>query len=158
MKVTATITSAMAMLLVAAITAVLILALAACGSAGSLAPRAAGTMAAVPPSAEVIAGDLHLHGIVAYTAATDPDHLLGRQGEYTSKVNWGPAGQLWSSIEVFPAAADAAAREQYVSSFPPPIGDGYDFLAGAALLRLADSYTPTQARALEAAFRKAATA
>jgi hypothetical protein len=40
-------------------------------------------------------------GYVAYSAAPDPDHLLGRQNGYTSKVNWGPNG-LTGTIEGFP--------------------------------------------------------
>lgn len=65
---------------------------------------------------------------------TGPNHLLGRNNEYTSKVNWS-AG----SIEVFPAARDARdaqAREAYIKSFTCPIGDGYDYPDGTALLRL----------------------
>ena len=51
-------------------------------------------------------------GYVAYTASTDPNHLLGRQGEYASEVNWG-ANQD-NSIEVFANLADAQARQQYL--------------------------------------------
>jgi hypothetical protein len=87
----------------------------------------------VSPSAEVIANALHLQGVTAYTSATDPNSLLGRPDEYTSKVNWGP--NLGDSIEVFADRAGAEAREQYVSSFRPSFGDGYDYLAGTALLR-----------------------
>ena len=58
-----------------------------------------------------------------YTASTDTNHLLGRQGEYTSKVNWG-ANQD-NPIEVFTNLADAQARQQCLSAFRPPFGDGY---------------------------------
>jgi hypothetical protein len=53
---------------------------------------------------------------------------------------------------VFASAADAQARERYLSAFRPPIGDGYDYLAGDALLRLRAENTPAQAHALEARF------
>lgn len=97
---------------------------------------------------------MHLGRVTVYNATTDPNTLLGRQGEYASKVNWGP--NLDSSIEAgFPALADAQAREQYVEAFKPPFGDGYDYLVGTALLRLSESYTPAQAKSLEAAFKTA---
>lgn len=105
------------------------------------------------PTAATIAQRLHLTtaaGYVAYTASTDPNHLLGRQGEYTSKVNWG-ANQD-NSIEVFANLADAQARQQYLSAFRPPFGDGYDHIHGTALLRLSADLTPSQAHALEAQF------
>jgi hypothetical protein len=112
------------------------------------------------PSANLIAQRMGLDrqpGYVAYTATTDPNHLLGRQGEYTSKVNWGSDGTdqtaaTGGSIEVFADAADAQARLQYLQAFKPPFGDGYDYLTGTALLRLAAGYTPTQAATLKAAF------
>jgi hypothetical protein len=86
----------------------------------------------------------------AYTAATDPNHLLGRQHEYTSKINC-----EGGSIEVFPNAAYAKARETYVQAFTCPFGDGYDYLDGSALLRLACAMTPAQAQANETLFKKA---
>lgn len=112
------------------------------------------------PSASLIAQRMGLDrqpGYVAYTATTDPNHLLDRQGEYTSKVNWGSDGTdqtaaTGGSIEVFADAADAQARLQYLQAFKPPFGDGYDYLTGTALLRLAAGYTPTQATTLKAAF------
>ncbi len=99
-----------------------------------------------------------MKNITVYTATTDPNHLLGRQGEYTSKVNWGQDrgnGNVFSSIEVFPDAADAQLRYTYLRAFRPPIGDGYDYLYRAAILRLASVYTPAQASALKASFEHA---
>lgn len=89
-----------------------------------------------------------------YTAATDPNHLLGRQREYTSKVNWGSDED--NSIEVFPTASDAALRRDYVTGFQCPFGDGYDYLSGTALLRVSCSQTPVQAAAADKLFAKAA--
>ena len=65
--------------------------------------------------------------ITVYTAITDPNHLLGRQGEYTSKVEWTTGGEE-SGIEAFADAADAQLRYAYLRAFRPPIGDGYDYL------------------------------
>lgn len=39
-------------------------------------------------TAEQVAHRMKLRHVTAYTAATDPNHLLGRQGGYTSKINW----------------------------------------------------------------------
>ncbi len=99
-------------------------------------------------NAEQIAQRMNLRHVTAYTAATDPNHLLGRQGGYTSKINW-PDG----SIEVFSTQAEAQKRKTYLQAFAgTPFGDGYDYLVGAYLLRIFDSQTPTQAHALEAEF------
>lgn len=101
-------------------------------------------------TAEQIAQRMNLHHVTAYTAATDPNHLLGRQGGYTSKINW-PNG----TIEVFSARAEAQRRKTYLLAFAgTPFGDGYDYLVGTYLLRIFDSQTPTQANALEAEFSK----
>lgn len=101
-------------------------------------------------TAEQIAQRMNLRHVTVYTAATDPNHLLGRQGGYTSKINW-PNG----SIEVFPTPAEAQKREIYLQALAgTPFGDGYDYLVGTYLLRIFDSQTPTQAHALEAEFVK----
>jgi hypothetical protein len=97
---------------------------------------------------------------------------MGRQGGYTSKVAWvdpravkagagNPASdrggtEFGGGIEVFPTAADAKARYQYLKGFKPPFGDGYDYLTGPAVLRLSQYLTPAQARAYEAALANAA--
>jgi hypothetical protein len=139
---------------------------AACGSGGkaaagqasststsSIAAQASSTPSALSTrsgtlKAEQIAQRMNLRHVTAYTAANDPNHLLGRQGGYTSKINW-PDG----SIEVFSAPAEAQKRKTYLLAFAgTPFGDGYDYLVGTYLLRIFDSQTPTQAHALEAKF------
>lgn len=95
-----------------------------------------------------------MKGITVYTDVTDPNHLLGRQGEYTSKVEWVTGGED-SGIEAFGDGADAQLRYAYLRMFRPPIGDGYDYLYRAALLRLASVYTPAQASVLKASFERA---
>jgi hypothetical protein len=110
--------------------------------------------------------------LIVYDATTDPNHLLGRQDEYTSKDAWvdpvavgagagspdGDPGDIeyGGGIEVFPSVADAQARLAYLKAFRPPIGDGYDYLAGPAILRLSNYLTPTQAAQFHAAFDAAA--
>ena len=150
--------------------------------AGSQAAPAGTQGAAVPsrpPTAAVLASDLKAASLpvthlIVYTATTDPNHLLGRQGEYTSKVAWqdrqaisAGAGKPTASdrggtefgggIEVFPTVAAAAQRLAYLKSFQPPLGDGYDYRVGTSVLRLSNYLTPAQAHAYQAAFTTAAT-
>jgi hypothetical protein len=166
---------------------VLALALAACGSttpATSSAPPASASPAAAPPSAQASCGGsaavltarmkaagLPITGLIVYNATTDPNHLLGRQGEYTSKDAWvdpaavtagagspssDPGGtEFGGGIEVFSTVADAQARLAYLKAFRPPFGDGYDYLAGSAILRLSNYLTPAQAAKFRAAFNTA---
>jgi hypothetical protein len=59
---------------------------------------------------DVVARRMGVKDFTVYNATIDPNHLLGRQGEYTSKINWGQDrgnGDVFSSIEAFPDAADA---------------------------------------------------
>jgi hypothetical protein len=137
--------------------AALCVGLAACGAAqaaGSREPAESGTprrSVSAPLTAEQIAACMHLRQVTAYTAATDPNHLLGRQGGYTSKVNWRPG---LSSIEVYPDASGAQTRLRYMQALQGTIvGDGYDYRDGGALLRLDRRYTPTQAHKLDVRFR-----
>jgi len=157
------------------------LAVAGCSSAqpastapASTAPSASSAAPARPASAAVLARQLAAAGLpvrhlIVYTATTDPNHELGRQGGYTSKVAWadpraasqdapderGSIG-LGGGIEAFPTATSAQARYEYLRGFGPPFGDGYDYLAGTAILRLSQYLTPVQARAYRAAFTAAA--
>jgi hypothetical protein len=84
-----------AAILAGAITACGAAAPAPAGSAtGHPAPGASApaTHAQSPSAAEIAArlkaAGLPVSALITYTAVTDPNHLLGRQGEYTSKVAW----------------------------------------------------------------------
>lgn len=119
----------------------------------------AATVVQTTPTASVIAQRMHLPDVVVYTAATDPNHLLGRQGGYTSNVDAGPtrtAGDTGSiGIEVYPTQNGAAQRVAYLKNFSGTVfGDGYDYTAGSAILRLDPTYTPAQAKTLEVQFQK----
>lgn len=109
---------------------------------------------AVCGPADAVARRMSVQRITVYTATTDPNHLLGRHGEYTSKVEWTTGGED-SGIEAFGDQADAQLRYAYLRTFRPPLGDGYDYLYRAAILRLASVYTPAQAAALKASFERA---
>jgi hypothetical protein len=149
-------------------------------SPGSVAPSAsASTPAAAhnPASAAALARQLKDAGLpvrhlIVYMATTDPNHELGRQGGYTSKVAWqdrravaggmvsgvqtGTGIDLGGGIEVFPTVAAAQKRMLLLSSVAgTAFGDGYDYLAGKAVLRLSRYLTPTQARAYRVAFTAA---
>lgn len=130
-------------------------------AAQSAAPSTAAVAPVSPPSAAALAGRMRVPGVTVYTAATDPNHLLGRQDGYTSKVSWGSMAQdngdtqddPGGSIEVFPDAARAKARESYIQGFGSLLADGHDYTCGGALLRLAAAYTPGQANAVDASFQ-----
>jgi len=120
-------------------------------------------------AADLKAAGLDITHLIVYTAATDPNHLLGRQDGYTSKVAWrdpraakSDAGDtrgsigLGGGIEVYPSAAGAQARRAYLAGFSPPFGDGYDYVSGTAVLRLSQYLTPARAYAYQRAFSAAA--
>lgn len=143
-----------------AVLAVLAATLAACSPSSSApatplatATAPASKLTAPPKTASQIAIAMGITKFTAYTAVTDPNNLLGRQGEYTSKVNWG--SNLRNSIEVFANRADAEARLAYGKNFRCPFGDGYDYLKGTALLRLGCALTPEEAKADEELFTRA---
>ncbi|MFJ8437686.1 hypothetical protein [Kitasatospora griseola] len=107
--------------------------------------------------------------VKAYTADTDPNHLLGRPGQYTSKVAFKDsrikaedAGQeedaviRGGSIEVFTSATDAAARAAYlekVTKAMPALVE-YDYVVReTAVLRVSQRLSPDQAKALAEALK-----
>jgi hypothetical protein len=121
-------------------------------------PTSAGTQSAAVLASDLKAAGLPVTHLIVCTAVTDPNHLLGRQGGYTSKVAWqdqraiaAGAGkpiasdrsgtELGDGIEVFPTVAAAAQRLAHLKSFQPPLGDGYDYQPGAAILRLSQYLT-----------------
>lgn len=155
-----------------------VMVLAGCGSPGTLNSAAAAPASASPGTssrspaavasaapasgsltcdrAGVVARRMGISHVTVYTATSDPNHLLGRQGEYTSKAEWVTDGQN-SGIETFGDAADARARYAYLRAFRLPIGDGYDYLYQASILRVAAIYTPSQAARLKASFKRSCT-
>ncbi|MFE3583711.1 hypothetical protein [Streptomyces vinaceus] len=101
------------------------------------------------------------------TAENDPNHLLGRPNGYTSKITFTdsriPAEQtegrepddleLGGSIEIFPTAAAAKARADYIQAAGkamPALGE-YDYVHGTAVIRVSNLLTPAQAADYEKA-------
>lgn len=100
--------------------------------------------------------------VIDYTAETDPNELLGRPNQYTSKSNFAdtnleqsenddPAG---GSVEVFESKKDAENRKTYIDDIGKnsPMFAEYSYINGSALLRLNKSLTPDQAKKYEDAF------
>ncbi|WP_406342290.1 hypothetical protein [Streptomyces sp. NBC_00648] len=122
---------------------------------------AAGTftaLAAKVPSAK-------LGGIV--TADSDPNHLLGRPGQYTSKVTFtdtrvkpGDTDGLdaddvsrGGAIEQFAKPDEAAARAQYIQAVTKGMAAlaEYDYVHDTAVIRVSHYLTPAQAGEYETA-------
>lgn len=113
-------------------------------------------------AAKLKAAGLPITGLIVYDATTDPNHLLGRPGQYTSKAAWvdtrlkvdpnvkldpGDVG-LGGGVEVFPDAAGARARADRIQSLTqavPILGVEYDYLASGILVRVSGALTPAQA-------------
>ncbi|WP_162130497.1 hypothetical protein [Streptantibioticus cattleyicolor] len=132
-------------------------------AAGSAANASAAfkTVATAVPTA-------HLTGTV--TAENDPNHLLGRPNQYTSKVTFSdsrvPAGDTshldatdigkGGAIEAFATPADAEARAKYVQAVTksmPALAE-YDYQHGTILIRVSHFLTPAQAAAYKTAADK----
>ena len=149
------------------------LALAGCSSnsgsssgTSSSAPAKANAVAATPLTASTAFTKLattvptaKLSGTV--TAANDPNHLLGRPGQYTSKttftdtrikaadVEFTKPGDVerGGAIEVFGSPSDAQTRAKYIQAVTkslPALAE-YDYVHGAVLVRVSHYLTPAQA-------------
>jgi hypothetical protein len=106
---------------------------------------------------------------IVFTAANDPNQLLGRQGQYTSKVSLQDqrlpkvdavtqsSVDGGGSIECFSDSAGAKARYEYLKGFQSSalLGDGYDYVSGKCVLRLTKKLTPAPAAQYEQLFRAA---
>lgn len=104
------------------------------------------------------------------TAANDPNHLLGRPGQYTSKVTFADSRIKASdvsgtskgdvdrggAIEVFATARDAEARAKYIEAIVKamPIVSEYDYAHGTVLVRVSHYLTPAQAAGYKSAASK----
>jgi hypothetical protein len=134
----------------------------------AVAPSAA--VASRHPAADVLKAlrnhRLPLREYIVYTETTDVNHLLGRPGQYASKVNFHdarlPKSKDWDiegggSIETFRNRADALRRYKYVRGFgTTSLFAEYDYLSGKVLLRLSHVLTPKQAAAYKAALVRVA--
>src|SRR6478735_5137938 len=89
-----------------------------------------------------------LDAATVFTEDTDPNHLLGRPGQYAAKMNWKLGGED-ATLEVFPTLEGAKARKEYVDGIgkATPIFLQYTYLNEKlfAVLRLPKELTPTKA-------------
>lgn len=137
------------------------------------APAAERAAAATPLTADAIiakfkTAKLPVTSTYAFTAANDPNHLLGRPNGYTAKLSWTdsriPATDttgaqqgdvsLGGSLEQFGTTAAATARETYIQGIlkaNPMLGTEYDYVVGDVLVRVSQYLTPAEAQAYQAA-------
>jgi hypothetical protein len=137
------------------------------GNPPSASPTA--TPAPAPPTPDKLitklkAAGLPIGQVQDYTAATDPNHLLGRPSQYIAKVNFEdtrlqPANFDVSdggSIEGFATVANLDTRAKYMATLAQsPMFAEYDYssASGLFLLRLSSTLTPTQAQQYVAALK-----
>jgi hypothetical protein len=145
------------------------------GPAATAIPKATATPKvahAGQSAAQILAGfkakGLPVGESVTYTDASDLNHLLGRPGQYTGKVNFKDtrtpdsgnhdvniAVDDGGSIEVFATAADATKRFTYVQGIASSsaLFAEYDYQDGLVVLRVSKILTPPQAQAYQTALQ-----
>lgn len=129
------------------------------------APTTKGPVTATTVAQAITAAIHQAKRTAVYTDASDPNHLLGRPHQYTSKVEirdsrikagidpqQPPDGiQYGASVEVFENSEDAAARaasvEQNTGAQPDTME--YDYVHGDVLIRVSHFLTPAQAKAYD---------
>jgi hypothetical protein len=101
------------------------------------------------------------------TAANDPNHLLGRPNQYTSKTTFADSRikaadvsgtkpgdvERGGAIEVFGSPDDAETRAKYIQAVTkslPALAE-YDYVHGAVLVRVSHYLTPAQAAGYKSA-------
>ncbi|MFD8420330.1 hypothetical protein [Streptomyces sp. NPDC059466] len=110
-------------------------------------------------------GSAKLSGTV--TAENDPNKLLGRPNQYTSKITFSDSrisaddvtgtdkGDVsrGGAIEAFSSGADATARAEYIQAVTKgmPALSEYDYVHGTVVVRVSHYLTPKQAAVYKAA-------
>ncbi|MFM9656821.1 hypothetical protein [Streptomyces scabiei] len=129
---------------------------------------ASSTPAAETPDAESVVKSLaesigDAQPATVYTAASDPNNLLGRPGGYTSKADWTDKRakpkfddevQNGGSVEVYTDPAEAEERATFVAETLDKMkifGTEYHYIKGGILLRVSGALTPEQAAEYEKA-------
>lgn len=105
--------------------------------------------------------------IEVYNESNDPNKLLGRPGQYTSKANFVDtrinepvSGSIevtnGGSIEVFDNKKDADSRYEYISNIAKQGGifAEYDFQDKNVILRISNDLTPEQEKEYEITLQK----
>lgn len=133
---------------------------------------ATGPVPAAALDAKQVLDKLTAAGLPITHAATqdensDPNNLLGRPGQYTSRASFdvpgGDSGAKPGSVdrggvvEVFGAAADAKRRVDYIQGLlkgNPVLGTEYDYQAGPVLVRVTGKVKPSVAARFQQAVTK----
>lgn len=100
--------------------------------------------------------------ILVYNEETDPNSLLGRPNQYTSKISFEDsryeqfegADPVGGTIEVFNNASDATSRYEYIDSLSKSssLFAQYIYQYQNVLLRVSGKLTPSHANIYKAAF------
>lgn len=161
-----------------ALTTSALLALTACSSNDSADnPTSTSSASAASKPATASTAFTHISGTVTtakfsgtVTADNDPNHLLGRPHQYTSKVTFTDSRikaadveglkegdvERGGAIEVFADPTDAEARAKYIQTVTqslPALAE-YDYVHGTVLVRVSHYLTPKQAGEYEAALKQ----
>lgn len=92
-----------------------------------------------------------IKNVIIYTEETDPNTLLGRPSQYTSKVNFedtrAPVETADNTIEVFNTISDCQERADYINSLNAGFVQQYVYSYGNVLLRITFDLLPTHAEA-----------
>lgn len=108
--------------------------------------------------AELLTSGLPVTDIEAFDAASDPNSLLGRPGQYVIKVSWNDSrlgGELdtGGTLEIFDSASDMQNRADYVESIgaSTPMFLQWIFVDPTlmAVLRVGRGLTPVEAEEYE---------
>jgi hypothetical protein len=141
----------------------------AAGTTASAAPSPVEPPPAAPLDAKAVLAKLTAAGLPMSKGSvqdenTDPNNLLGRPNEYTSRACFDvdgadPTADKYSVdrggvIEVFANASDARARADYIAGVlkaAPMLGSEYHYLAGPVLVRISGKVKPSVAAKFQAA-------
>lgn len=124
--------------------------LAGCGVKGSESAAPKHDLTAIEVADALKSQGLPIEDVRTYTAATDPNSLLGRPGQYIGKADFVDARQTGEgtsyTIEVFDNEAAAKARRDYIEAVTKnvPFLLEYQILDGKTLVRLDKALTPDQ--------------
>lgn len=133
----------------------------ACQSKGEAPEQATKPIDAAGAADALRKAGLPVQSVVVVTEKSDDNQLLGRPGQYTSKVFFydgrhpkvPDSDEGENTIEVFPDDASAKRRRDYIAGVTEGIGmlTQYQYLNGRVLVRLDKVVLPSEAKGYEKA-------
>lgn len=136
-------------------------------SASPAAPSSSAVLDAAAVLAKLKSAGLPITDSATVSEDNDGNHLLGRPGQYVSKVAFAdsrvgtpidqtdPGNDAGGSIEVFASASHAQARSDYIQrmlkQLGPIAGTEYHYLSGLVLVRVTGDLPPSAAKDYETA-------